>query len=99
MTHSVELQVKLLRAGLCSLRPGGLLVYSTCSIWPKENDDVIDDALSHEFAAVEIVTHKLQGLTGTNGVSTRHGRLWLPDAQVLGPVFLAALRKHKHAKK
>jgi 16S rRNA (cytosine967-C5)-methyltransferase len=41
--HSVQLQI-LKSAALC-LRPGGVLVYSTCSTEPEENEDVIDQFL------------------------------------------------------
>jgi 16S rRNA (cytosine967-C5)-methyltransferase len=38
----VEVQSKLLQRGLESLRPGGTLVYSTCTISKRENEDAID---------------------------------------------------------
>jgi 16S rRNA (cytosine967-C5)-methyltransferase len=38
----VEVQAKLLRRGMEALRPGGTLVYSTCTISKRENEDAID---------------------------------------------------------
>ncbi len=38
----VEVQSKLLQSGLEALRPGGTLVYSTCTISKRENEDAID---------------------------------------------------------
>jgi 16S rRNA (cytosine967-C5)-methyltransferase len=38
----VEVQSELLRRGLEALRPGGTLVYSTCTISKRENEDAID---------------------------------------------------------
>lgn len=38
----VEVQSKLLQRGLEALRPGGTLVYSTCTISRRENEDAVD---------------------------------------------------------
>ncbi len=38
-------QVAILRAALEKLRPGGKLVYSTCSLEPEENEQVVQEAL------------------------------------------------------
>jgi 16S rRNA (cytosine967-C5)-methyltransferase len=38
----VEVQARLLRRGLEALRPGGTLVYSTCTISRRENEERID---------------------------------------------------------
>lgn len=40
-----ESQIKLLKTGLAALIPGGELVYSTCSIEPEENEEVVTKVL------------------------------------------------------
>lgn len=40
------LQAELLRAAAETVRPGGLLVYSTCSLEPEENDEQVDAFLA-----------------------------------------------------
>ena len=36
-----QLQTRILQASFPFLRPGGRLVYSTCSIEPEENEEVV----------------------------------------------------------
>jgi len=45
----------LLRAALQSVRPGGVVVYCTCSFAPEENEQVVQDVISREDVAAEIV--------------------------------------------
>ena len=42
------LQYSILKTGAAMLKPGGYLVYSTCSIEPEENQDIIKKSLSNE---------------------------------------------------
>ena len=43
--HLVRVQKGLLQQGLAVLRPGGTLVYSTCTYAPEENEAVVNEAL------------------------------------------------------
>ena len=37
-----DLQRAILRNAAAALRPGGVLVYSTCTLLPEENEEVVD---------------------------------------------------------
>jgi 16S rRNA (cytosine967-C5)-methyltransferase len=43
-----ELQLEILTAGAHALKPGGALVYSTCTISPQENEHVVERFLARE---------------------------------------------------
>jgi 16S rRNA (cytosine967-C5)-methyltransferase len=51
-----ELQGRILRAGAHALKPGGTLVYSTCTISPAENEQVVRAFLAErdDFAADDL---------------------------------------------
>lgn len=42
------LQLKILKSAAKAVKKGGVLVYSTCSIMPEENDKIIDQFLAQE---------------------------------------------------
>ncbi|MDX8402506.1 MAG: RsmB/NOP family class I SAM-dependent RNA methyltransferase [Mariprofundaceae bacterium] len=93
----------LLRAGIRCLKPGGVLLYATCSFAPEENEQVIADALRvfGEVIAVEPVELPA-GVPAMPGLDEWRGR-GLPEAvtravRVLpGPVttgfFLCRIRR------
>ncbi|NPA47396.1 MAG: NOL1/NOP2/sun family putative RNA methylase [Thermococci archaeon] len=49
----MRLQKKLIMAGYEALKPGGTLVYSTCTVDPLENEEVVDHLLRNTDARLE----------------------------------------------
>ncbi len=66
------LQYSILKTGATRLKPNGFLVYSTCSIEPEENQDVIKKFLSNEPQfCLDAEEHYLPGKTGDGGYMAR----------------------------
>lgn len=51
----VQRQKWLLRSGISATKPGGIIVYSTCTLEPAENEQVIEWILKKEKGKVELV--------------------------------------------
>ena len=49
-----RLQQRLLRSGIRTLRPGGILVYATCTLAPEENEVVVARVLESSRIPIEI---------------------------------------------
>lgn len=83
-------QLALVASAWQALKPGGLLVYATCSLSSIENDDVVRKAVKkHLKNEVEIL--KLQYSIGE---ATQFGWIVLPDTcNNWGPLYFACLRK------
>jgi tRNA (cytosine49-C5)-methyltransferase len=94
------LQQKLLRRGLDVLRPGGTLVYSTCTYAPEENEEVIDPIVMNgeaELLPILIPFPHSSGLTSW-GKKTFHADLTktvriYPNQVDSWGFFIAKLRK------
>ncbi len=71
--NSAALQSRLLRSATEALKPGGVLVYSTCSLSPEENECVLDallrerDDLQPEALPWPVDLPALPGLTAWDG--------------------------------
>lgn len=63
------LQKYLLRSAISATKPGGTIVYSTCTLEPEENEEVIDWVLKREKDAVEIEEISLPGVSFKPGMS------------------------------
>jgi len=68
----VGLQRHILRSAVSSTKPGGTIVYSTCTLAPEEDEGVVDWLLKQEKGAVEVekitlnLPNAIPGLTGWN---------------------------------
>jgi 16S rRNA C967 or C1407 C5-methylase (RsmB/RsmF family) len=99
--QAAALQLRILRRGLAALRPGGVLVYSTCTYAPEENEAVLD-ALPPGLAVLEPVAPPA-GLRTRPGVTTFEGRSYRPEVALAhrlwpqdndtGGFFVARLRR------
>ncbi|XP_058886302.1 tRNA (cytosine(34)-C(5))-methyltransferase, mitochondrial [Acipenser ruthenus] len=91
------LQKQLLRSAVEALRPGGTVVYSTCTLSRAENSDVIVSVLS-SCDNIELVD-----LTGQMASMSQHftfapgnmlGHLVIPErGKTWGPMYVAKLKK------
>lgn len=81
-------QYALLVSALQVVRPGGRIVYSTCSISPLENDDVISRLLKKRGGEARVLETRLE-----IGEATQHGWALWPDRTGFGPIYFVSLEK------
>ncbi len=82
-------QFAMLAAALDAAKPGGRIVYSTCSISPLENDNVIKKLIKKRKGLFEIVRPHTDA-----GEETESGRIILPDVcDGAGPLYFALIIK------
>jgi NOL1/NOP2/sun family putative RNA methylase len=100
-----SLQKGLIVAGFRALKPGGTMVYSTCTIAPEENEEVVAYLLArcHDAETCEI---ELEGFSMRDALAEWKG-IWFPEQvarcrRILPQdndteaFFLACIRKKKH---
>jgi 16S rRNA (cytosine967-C5)-methyltransferase len=76
-----------------AVRPAGRLVYATCSLFPEENESVVEAFLeSHPAFVPEPFAHPLTGDTHENG----RVQVWPWDADC-DAMFIARMRRKKDA--
>ncbi|MDH4212191.1 MAG: NOL1/NOP2/sun family putative RNA methylase [candidate division WOR-3 bacterium] len=97
-----RIQIGLAVSGFRALRPGGTMVYSTCTIAPEENEMVISYLLE-KFPEAEILPVKLDNFKTRAGVTRWQGTSFdqrvenctriLPQDNDTAPFFIARLTK------
>ena len=97
VARMAELQGRLLTVAVEMAKPGGLVVYASCSLQPEEGSQVIEGALAAGLP-VERVPVETADLDGLAVDITAHGDLrtlpcHLPDRGGLDGFFIARLRR------
>ncbi len=82
-------QYSLLSSAWSALKPGGFILYSTCSISPLENDGVIEKLLKKKKNEV----HILQAKPALDPERTKHGFQYFPDQFGFGPLYGCLIQK------
>jgi len=89
----VLLQRRLLASALELVRPGGVVLYATCSPVRAETGDVVSAAIgSRDDVVVEDVRPLLPNVTDADGPTPGTAQLW-PHRHGTDAMFLALLRK------
>jgi len=89
-------QHALLCSALDATKPGGRVVYSTCSISPIENDDVIaklHKSRAGQFEIQRVTTTPASPELADPSETTTYGRIWLPDRAQTGPIYMCVIQK------
>lgn len=105
--RTAGVQRAILRRAVRLCRPGGRIVYSTCTYAPEENEAVVDAVLRQEgessAASVRLVESRVEGFSTAPGLTVWEGReldpsigralrVW-PHLHDTGGFFVAVLEK------
>lgn len=100
-------QVRLLERAVQLTRPGGRIVYATCTLAPEENEAVVDTVLQRLGSELRLVPARVPGFQGRAGVTRWQGRtfdqaltgamrVW-PQDNDTGGFFVAVLERDEGA--
>ena len=71
-------QILLLCQAVRRCRPGGRIIYSTCTYAPEENEAVVDAVLRVFGAGLRLIPFDLPGLRTTAGLAGWNGQMFAP---------------------
>lgn len=82
-------QYALLASALMAVKPGGYILYSTCSVNSAEDEGVIEKLMKRKNDEAEIIPIELEG-----SEERPYGRAIMPDtADNMGPLYACLIRK------
>jgi len=90
-----RLQMQLMESGLKALKPGGMLLYATCTLNKAENEAIVAHAITAfgaELVPLPFEPPECQAAFSVDGVALKHARRVLPGRQIEG-FFVALLKK------
>ena len=90
------LQSALLRNGFARLRPGGTLVYATCSFARAQNEEVVEELLRAEPSAALLPIQTLDDAPCRRGAFLPHTLRFEPRASRTSALFVARIGKRPH---
>lgn len=76
-----RIQTAILRKAVQLCKPGGKILYSTCTFAPEENEAVLQAILDEMPDAVRILPAQVEGFVTAPGISEWNGRKFHPSIQ------------------
>jgi len=77
-------------SALDAVRPGGWLLYSTCSLSPIENDGIIEKMMKKRKGRFEVIRPEVPE---AEAEPTEYGCRILPDREGWGPIYFCLMKK------
>ncbi len=84
-------QYSLLSSAWSALKPGGHILYSTCSVSPYEKDDMIPKLINKKKGAVSIIDLHPE----ISPEKTQYGIQYFPDQSGFGPLYGCLIQKSR----
>ncbi len=93
----VRIQAEILENSARLLKPGGVLVYSTCTVNPAENEEQVNAFLKrHPDFCLDAITNEL--ITGNARATLQNGMgTFYPEENAGDGFFIARLKRSQHA--
>lgn len=88
ITAHAKLQRQLFRAAVKALKPGGRIVYSTCTLAPEENEGIVEWALQEFSEEIKFISLKSQ----MPFVREKNGMLYILPNEKMEGFFLACFQ-------
>lgn len=86
-----QMQKFILRSAVSATKPGGTIVYSTCTLSPEENEEVINWIIEKEKGKLEIETIDLKIPDFTDGLTEWKGKSLNPSLSKTKRILPSAL--------